>query len=195
VRAKRVAIAVGAGTALGVASFAGLRLGGAWLSNLGGVWFATAFAVAAGCRRLRDGVGLATLTLVAGTIAYYALRVAGGSQGVPERMTFWLLVAALGGPAFGVAGVLWRTQGARVRLAAMALLSGTLAGEALAAMVAWRDPSHELAASLQLAAAAAIATAAAARESRAAELIAVAALVVPAAFVARAAISMTTYAL
>jgi hypothetical protein len=119
---------------------------------LGAPWLAVAWAVGllAGSparAALGGGAGLAL-----GTFAWYALTTAtGGPAGDAAR-----LAAAWAVVALGVAGAAYAHGGRLTRTAALAVLSGTLAGEALLLFAEWTSRAGRVALAVELAAAAAV---------------------------------------
>jgi hypothetical protein len=167
-RPSAALLALGAALGLGVASrvavHAGAQLphGGDELAALGRAavalgapWLAVAWAVGALAARplraaLSGGAGLAL-----GTFAWYALStLAGGPADDYARVApAWAAVALAAGAVFGLAGSLYARGARGVRTAALALVAGTLAGEALLLATEWtgRPSRAALAAELALA--------------------------------------------
>jgi uncharacterized protein DUF6518 len=164
-------LAVGAALCLGVAGriavHAGARLphGGDELAALGraavalgGPWLAVAWAIGtlAGSPRraaLSGGAGLAL-----GTFCWYALStVAGGPAGDYARIgAAWAIVALAAGGVFGWAGAVYARGRRLARTAALALVAGTLAGEALLLVGEWTSRAGRAALAVALAAAATV---------------------------------------
>ena len=153
--ARAVLLAVAAGAALGFAGQTGsdLHPGLRWVVALGVPWLLTAFfAGAIVGDRLRGAIAGA-LSLVIGTVAYYALRVALGEGGPLHAadalrgaviVAGWCAAAIGGGAAFGLAGALWRSGGALATVAGSALVSGALVGEALLLTQEWTGRGAQL---------------------------------------------------
>jgi len=153
--ARAVLLAVAAGAALGFAGQTGsdLHPGLRWVVALGVPWLLTAFfAGAIVGDRLRGAIAGA-LSLVVGTVAYYALRVALGEGGPLHAadalrgaviVAGWCAAAIGGGAAFGLAGALWRSGGALATVAGSALVSGALVGEALLLTQEWTGGGAQL---------------------------------------------------
>jgi hypothetical protein len=164
-------LALGAALFLGVAGrvavHAGARLphGGDELAALGRAavalgapWLAVAWAIGTlsgspARAAVSGGAGLAL-----GTFCWYALStVAGGPAEDYARVgAAWAVVALFAGGAFGVAGCAYARGGPRVRAAALALVAGTLAGEALLLFGEWTSRAGRAALAVELAAAAAV---------------------------------------
>jgi hypothetical protein len=140
-----VALALGAGAALGVLS----RLGDhllpepyTWFVDLGGPWLAVAFAVGAAVRSVRWGALAGVLALLAAVASYYGATylvdeplTGGRTIPNPNLVAPWVVLALIGGPLFGLAGAAWREGRGRWRVLAVALLSGALAGEGAALLL------------------------------------------------------------
>jgi Family of unknown function (DUF6518) len=126
--------ALGIGVFVGVATFFGQGvMPGQWntLVNSGAIWLLAPFFVGArvGSRRLAAVLGSAVL--LATVAGYY---VAAGLAGAPMSawMTaFWLGVALVAGPLYGLAGRWWRDDRRVLRVIGVALLGGVLVAEGL----------------------------------------------------------------
>jgi hypothetical protein len=125
---------------------------------LGGPWLAVAWAVGtlAGSPRraaLSGGAGLAL-----GTFCWYALSTVGGgpAEDYARVASAWAVVALAAGAAFGWAGAVYARGGRLWRTAALALVAGTLAGEALLLFGEWSSRAGRAALAVELAAAAAV---------------------------------------
>jgi hypothetical protein len=138
----------GLGLALGLFSWWGDRLppepGGAiaviiTFASLPGPWLAVAFAAGAIAGRPIGGLIAGPLTLGLAVGTYYVAR--GLSEGflIAEVAITWLLVAALAGPVFGLAGGAWRAGLRRWSSIGIGLLGGSLLAEA-ALLVADASP-------------------------------------------------------
>ena len=137
-----------------------------WIVALGVPWLVAAFAAGAivGDRR-PAGVAGAT-ALVAGTVVYYALRVALGGGGLlgdgatavrgAAIVVGWCAAAAAGGAVFGCAGAAWRRGGPVANVAGTALVSGALVGEALLLAHEWAGHGARLVLAAELAVGAAL---------------------------------------
>jgi len=164
-------LALGAALFLGVAGrvavHAGARLphGGDELEalgraavSLGGPWLAVAWAVGtlAGSPARAAVSGGAGLAL--GTFCWYALStVAGGpAEDYARVAAAWAVVALFAGAFFGLAGCAYARGGPRLRAAALALVAGTLAGEALLLFGEWTGRAGRAALAVELAAAVAV---------------------------------------
>jgi len=126
---------------------------------LGAPWLAVAWIVGTyGGSRTRGAVSGAA-ALVLGTGAWYLLTIVGGlidgwaaaSYAVPVAAA-WGVVALGAGGIFGFAGAVWREREPRLRAAAIGLLSGALAGEALLLMHEWPGRAAAFVLSAELAA-------------------------------------------
>ena len=104
-------------------------------SRSAGPWLAAAWSIGAlAGSRARGALG-GGAALALGTAAWYLLTVAAGGRAavayaVPVAAA-WAAVALAAGALFGLAGASWRDGQPRVRAAAVAMLAGALAGEAL----------------------------------------------------------------
>jgi Family of unknown function (DUF6518) len=159
-------LALAAALALGIAGRVAIHAGGhlphgdalAALGRaavaLGGPWLAAAFTIGvlAGSRRRGALGGAAALAL--GTAAWYLLTVvAGGRAAVAYAAPVaaaWAIVALGAGALFGLAGAVWRDGGRRARAAAIAALSGALAGEAVLLAGQWAGRAAALVLALEL---------------------------------------------
>jgi hypothetical protein len=137
--AGRVAVHAGAslphGRAITAVGHTAVALGAPWLAV---AWIVGAYAGS----RMRGAVSGAA-ALVLGTAAWYLLTIVAATSGwaavhyaVPVAAA-WGIVALGAGGIFGLAGAVWREREPRVRAAAIGLLSGALAGEALLLMHEW----------------------------------------------------------
>jgi uncharacterized membrane protein YbhN (UPF0104 family) len=172
VRPPSVAVlALGAALALGLAGRIAVHAGahlphGAEIAALGRAtvalgapWLAVAWAVGtlAGSPRratLSGGAGLAL-----GTFAWYALSAAANGRPAGDYAgiaTAWAAVALGAGALFALAGTAYRSGGRRARTAALALVAGTLAGEALLLASEWSSRAGRVALAIELGAAAAV---------------------------------------
>jgi hypothetical protein len=168
-RQRRLALlALAAALALGIAGRVAIHAGGhlphgdalAALGRaavaLGGPWLAAAFTIGAlaGSRRRGALGGAAALAL--GTAAWYLLTVAAGGRAAVAYAApvaaAWAAVALGAGALFGLAGAVWRDGGRRARAAAIAALSGALAGEALLLAGQWAGRAAALVLAVELAA-------------------------------------------
>ena len=171
-RPSAALLALGAALALGVAGRAAVHAGahlprggdelaalGRAAVALGGPWLAVAWAVGAVVGRpvraaVTGGAGLAL-----GTFAWYAASaVAGGPAEDYARVApAWAAVALAAGAAFGLAGAAFARGGLAMRMApALALVSGTLAGEALLLFSEWTGRASRAALAAELAVAGAV---------------------------------------
>jgi hypothetical protein len=135
--AVATAWAIGAGVILGIAGRASDYLGPELrlLFALGAPWFVVAWGVGALRRRPLEGAALGALALAVSVIVYYALMLTVEHRCGPAYATnmtlLWGVSAALCGVPFGAAGAAATSGNGRLRLGAITLLGGALAGEAL----------------------------------------------------------------
>lgn len=166
VRAVRLAIALG--LALGVSGQLAPDLDPRlyWFVALGVPWLVTAFVAGALLGDRLRGAVAGAVALVAGTLAYYALRVTLGGGGLLGQHGFvprgvpvvigWCVAATAGGAAFGLAGALWRRGGTVANVCGTALVSGALVGEALLLTQEWAGHGARLVLAAELALGAAL---------------------------------------
>jgi hypothetical protein len=153
--AGRVAVHAGArlphgGDELAALGRATVALGAPWLAV---AWAVGTLAGSRGRAALAGGAGLAL-----GTFCWYALStVTGGpAEDYARVAAAWGVVALAAGGAFGWAGSVY-AHGSRIaRTAALALVTGTLAGEALLLFGEWTSRAGRVALAVELAAAAAV---------------------------------------
>lgn len=159
--------AIGLGVAGRIAVHAGARVPGRGdelaalgqaMVSLGAPWLAVAWAVGtlAGSparAALTGGCGLAL-----GTFAWYALStVAGGpAEDYARLAVVWAVVALVAGAVFGLGGAAYARGGRLARTAALALVAGTLAGEALLLATEWTNRAGRAALAAELFAAGAV---------------------------------------
>jgi hypothetical protein len=152
--AGRIAVHAGAqlphGGELAALGRATVALGAPWLAV---AWAVGALAGSPARAALGGGAGLAL-----GTFAWYALTTAtGGPAADAARLAaVWAVVALAAGAGFGVAGAAYAHGGRLTRTAALAVLCGTLAGEALLLFAEWTSRAGRAALAVELAAAAAV---------------------------------------
>jgi hypothetical protein len=123
---------------------------------LGAPWLAVAWALGmlAGSparAALSGGAGLAL-----GTFAWYALSAAANGRPPADYAAVasaWAVVALAAGALFALAGAAYRGGGRAARTAALALVAGTLAGEALLLAAEWSSRAGRAALALELGAA------------------------------------------
>jgi hypothetical protein len=155
--AGRVAVHAGAslphGAAIDAVGHTAVALGGPWLAvawAVGAMAGSRAFGTLGGAAALVLGTGgWYLLTVVAAAVGWDASGWAAASYAAPVAAA-WGAVALGAGAVFGFAGAAWRDGDRIARAAAVALLAGALAGEALLLMQEWsgRAASAVLAAEL-----------------------------------------------
>lgn len=135
--ALAVAAALGAGVALGISGRVSDYLGPELrlLFALGAPWFLVAFAVGTATRRPATGAACGALAQAVSVAVYYAVMLTverRTGHGYAVSMTvLWGAAAVLCGAVFGAAGAAAAGGEGGLRGAALALLGGTLAGEAV----------------------------------------------------------------
>jgi len=124
---------------------------------LGAPWLAVAWIVGAYSGSRARGALSGAAALVLGTGAWYLLTIVAATSGwaavhyaVPVAAA-WGVVALGAGGVFGFAGAVWREREPRLRAAAIGLLSGALAGEALLLMREWPGRAAALVLAIELA--------------------------------------------
>jgi Family of unknown function (DUF6518) len=170
-RPSAALLALGAALALGLAGRLAVRAGahlprggdelaalGRAAVALGAPWLAVAWAVGTLAESparaaLSGGAGLAL-----GTFAWYALSAAAGgpAEDYASLALAWAGVALAAGALFGLAGAAYRRGGRGLRTAALGLVVGTLAGEALLLATEWSSRAGRAALAAELAVAAAV---------------------------------------
>jgi len=126
--------ALGIGALVGAATFFGQGImPGQWntLVNSGAIWLVAPFFVGArlGSRRLAAILG--ATVLLATVVGYYCVAGLSGAPMSTWMTAFWLGVALVAGPLYGIAGR-WRYDDKRaLRVAGVALLGGVLLAEGL----------------------------------------------------------------
>jgi hypothetical protein len=138
-------LALVAGVALGLFSGLGDRLPAdtvlhvvVALANAAGPWLVTAFVVGALSGAPLAGAITALAALVAAVAAYYlTIYLAGNSVAdLVRTVGVWLAVSVVVGPLLGAAGGAWaRPRKPSYRIGAVALLTGTLAAEAILRLI------------------------------------------------------------
>ena len=129
-----------------------------WAFALGVPWLAVCWAAGAVAGRAATGAvaGATALTIATGT--YYALHYHHGGGGSLRGIAIvvgWGTASVAAGALFGAAGGAWRNGGAAVRVAAVVLLAGAMAGEAVLLAGEWPERTKPLL-ELELLAAAAV---------------------------------------
>lgn len=138
-------VALVAGVALGLFSGVGDRLPPDTVlhvvvasANAAGPWLVTAFVVGALAGAPLAGALTATAALAAAVAVYYLSIYLAGNEvaDVARSAGVWLAVSVVVGPLLGAAGGAWaRPRRAFERIGAVALLSGTLAAEAILRLI------------------------------------------------------------
>ena len=165
------ALALGAAVGLGLAGRVAVHAGahlphgdelaalGTATVALGAPWLAVAWAVG----RLAGSPARAALSggagLALGTLAWYALSAAAHGRPAADYAVVasaWAAVALAAGALFALAGAAYRAGGRAARTAALALVAGTLAGEALLLAAEWSSRAGRAALAVELAAAVAV---------------------------------------
>jgi hypothetical protein len=153
--AGRIAVHAGArlphgGDELAALGRAAVALGAPWLAV---AWAVGTLAGSPGRAALSGGAGLAL-----GTFCWYGLStVTGGpAEDYARVAAVWAVVALAAGGAFGWAGAVYARGGQQARTAALALVAGTLAGEALLLFGEWTGRAGRAALAVELAAAVAV---------------------------------------
>jgi hypothetical protein len=137
--AGRVAVHAGAALPHGAA----IEAIGHTAVALGAPWLAVAWLVGAMSGSRPRGAAGGAAALVLGTGGWYLLTVVAAASGwaavsyAGPLVVAWGAVALCSGAVFGFAGAAWRDGDRGVRAAAVALLAGALAGEALLLMREW----------------------------------------------------------
>jgi Family of unknown function (DUF6518) len=142
--AGRVAVHAGAslphGHAINAIGHTAVALGAPWLAvawAVGAVAGSRARGAAGGAAALMLGTGgWYLLTVTAAAIGWQQSGWAAASYAAPVAVA-WGAVALGAGAVFGFAGAAWRDGNGLVRSAAVALLSGALAGEAVLLLQEW----------------------------------------------------------
>lgn len=130
-----ILLAIVTGVALGVLS----RAQWDWLGNVSWPWLLLAFLAGSVAEAAWLGSLVGLLALLTAVASYYVWMFFVDYQmplahfltyGIPDFVVKWTVVAVICGPIFGAAGAIWR-RGGRLRIAAVALLMGALAGSSI----------------------------------------------------------------
>jgi hypothetical protein len=150
--AGRIAVHAGAhlphgGDELAALGRAAVALGAPWLAV---AWTVGTMAGSPSRAALAGGAGLAL-----GTFAWYALSTAAGgpAEDYARVAAAWAVVALAAGAGFGAAGAAYVRGPRALRTAALALVAGTLAGEALLLATEWSTRAGRAALAAEVAAA------------------------------------------
>ena len=130
--------AFGVGLLVGVATFFGQGImPGQWntVVNSGAVWLVAPFFVGARVRSRRLAAVLGTAVLLATVAGYYGAAGLAGAPMSTWMTAFWLCVALVAGPLFGVAGRWWHDESRVLRVIGVALLGALLVAEGLYLLV------------------------------------------------------------
>ena len=130
--------ALGIGLLVGVATFFGQGImPGQWntVVNSGAVWLVAPFFVGARVRSRRLAAVLGTAVLLATVAGYYGAAGLAGAPMSTWMTAFWLCVALVAGPLFGVAGRWWHDESRVLRVIGVALLGALLLAEGLYLML------------------------------------------------------------
>lgn len=106
---------------------------------LGVPWLAVCWAAGAFAGRALPGAVAGATALTTATAAYYVLHVYDGHWrvGLAAVIVGWGAASVAAGALYGAAGGAWRAGGAATRVAAVVLLAGTMAGEAILLAGEW----------------------------------------------------------
>ena len=112
---------------------------GRWVAALGVPLLAACWAAGALAARPLAGAVAGAVAMTTATATYYVLHVHhfGARMGLVAVIAGWGTASLAAGGAFGAAGGAWRSGGVRVKVAAVAVLAGALAGEALLLVDEW----------------------------------------------------------
>ena len=129
-----------------------------WVAGLGVPWLAVSWAVGALAGRSVAGAVAGAVSLTVATLTYYVLFIRGSATlAILPVAIGWSLASVAAGGLFGLAGGAWRSASVTaVRVGAVALLAGALAGEALLLASEWPGPVARTLLVAELAAAAAL---------------------------------------
>ena len=126
------------GLLLGAASHLGDELHHSWaaIANIGGPWVASAFWAGSGARSATRGMLRGAGALVVALVAYYATKRLLDPGPIALDLLrrdgpYWLILAAVAGPLFGLLGARWRSGKGWRRSVPVALLGGALVAEGL----------------------------------------------------------------
>ena len=129
-----ISLALGVGVLTGVVTFMGQRvMPGQWntLVNSGAIWLVPVFFVGSRMRSLVWAAVVGAGALVATVAGYYGLAALTGAPISVRAVAFWVAVAFVAGPLYGVAGRWWRSDRRALRVFGVALLGGVLVAEGL----------------------------------------------------------------
>ena len=136
-----ISLALGVGILTGVAtSFGQGVMPGQWntLVNSGAIWLVPVFFVGSRTRSLAWAAIAGTSTLVATVAGYYGAAALTGAPISVRAVAFWIAVAFVAGPLYGVAGRWWHSDRRALRVLGVALLGGILVAEGLYIVLALR---------------------------------------------------------
>jgi Family of unknown function (DUF6518) len=109
------------------------------LANSAGTWSLAAFLVARRSPTVVVGALVAAIALAMCEVGYALTTEIRGGSNATTTVAFWLVAAALAGPALGVAATWSRQQHPLRRGAGFGVISGVLLGEAVYGLVKIRD--------------------------------------------------------
>ena len=110
-----------------------------WVFALGAPWLAVCWAAGALAGGRVSGALAGAVALTTATGVYYAIHVANGHRSLAGTFIVlgWGAASVAAGSLFGGAGGAWRNGSAAVRVAAVVLLAGAMAGEAMLLAEEW----------------------------------------------------------
>jgi hypothetical protein len=103
------------------------------LGNSAAIWLLLAFAIGAVAGRPLRGAAAGTLLLVALVVTFFTIaHVLYSGEHVARLTMFWLGMAIVGGPIFGLSGAAWRSGDPQWRGITAALMGSAFVTEAIA---------------------------------------------------------------
>ena len=112
------------------------------LANSAGPWSLAAFLVARVSRRAIVAAVLAAVTLATSEIGYVVASQVRGIPSATSTVVFWLVAAALAGPALGVAAAWTRSSNSVLFGGGYGVTAGVLIGEAVYGLTEIRDTTE-----------------------------------------------------
>ncbi len=137
-RRTAAAAALGAGITVGALSAVGqAHLDGTLgaFANSTSTWLIAPFLVGTLATTRRSAAVLGFATCASQLVGFYAVAHLRGVGTSASLVAFWTACAIIGGPVFGVAGLLWRTGTPRLKGLGMAVLASVFVAEGLYAYV------------------------------------------------------------